>query len=116
MKKTIWSLLAGDTMRRSERADGPDYDFGVKALKALDLLARYFRVEFKGLDLIPSGPAILVGNHNSGITFFDPMFLGSEWYRRTGGSDDFVYLVHEMRGRRVLAVDMWVSQEEEASA
>ncbi len=35
---------------------------------------------------------------------------------RTGDrvrSGDFVYLVHEMRGRRVLAVDMWVSQEEE---
>jgi 1-acyl-sn-glycerol-3-phosphate acyltransferase len=91
MSEYVWSRF----FRKPERVDGPDYSFGVKALRFLDLLARYFRVEIHGLDRIPPGPAILVGNHNAGITFFDPMFLGAAWYRRTGGTDDFIYLVHD---------------------
>jgi 1-acyl-sn-glycerol-3-phosphate acyltransferase len=51
---------------------------------ALRLLRRYFRGEVLGLDRIPAGPALLVGNHNAGITAMEPFLLGLAWYERTG--------------------------------
>ena len=93
---SIYSLFFNK--RRSsggEHLESPDYDFGEKAMVVLDLLARYFRTEIHGMERIPAGPAVLVGNHNSGITFFDPMFLGSAYYKYTGGGDELVYLVHD---------------------
>jgi hypothetical protein len=47
MSEHVWSRF----FPQPERAKGPDYDFGVKALRFLDLLARYFRVEIHGMDL-----------------------------------------------------------------
>lgn len=64
-------------------------------LPALDLLERYFRAEVHGLERVPEGPALIVGNHNAGITFTDPFFMGTAWYRRTGGSDPMHYLAHD---------------------
>ena len=95
MSRSLYSLVFTKRKQSQEHLESPDYDFGVKAMRALDLLARYFRTEIHGLERMPPGPAVLVGNHNSGITFFDPMFLGSAWYKYSGGGDDFVYLVHD---------------------
>ena len=94
MDTSFWSRLSRRRVLDRESVDTPDYDFGLKAFRVLDLLAWYFRVEVGGLDNVPEGPAVMVGNHNSGITFFDPMFLGVAWYRYKKG-DEFVYLVHD---------------------
>ncbi len=91
-KHELWTRLHRDD---HERVDSPDYDFGVKAIRVLELIARYFRTEIRGLERMPSGPALMVGTHNSGLSFLDPMFLGAAWFRRTKGTDDFVYLVHD---------------------
>jgi len=64
-------------------------------LPAFDLLQRYFRAEVHGIDRIPDGPALLVGNHNAGITFTDPFFLGTAWYRHAGPEDPLHYLAHD---------------------
>ena len=64
-------------------------------LPAIDLLEKYFRAEVHGLDRVPDGPALLVGNHNAGITFMDPFFMGTAWYRHTGGQDPMHYLAHD---------------------
>jgi len=64
-------------------------------LPAIDLLQRYFRAEVHGIDRIPGGPALLVGNHNAGITFMDPFFLGTAWYRHAGPDDPLHYLAHD---------------------
>ena len=95
MGRSLYSLIFTERRRHEERLESPDYDFGEKAMRVLDLMARYFRTEIHGLERMPPGPAVLVGNHNSGITFFDPMFLGSAWYKHTGGGDELVYLVHD---------------------
>ena len=31
----------------------------------------YFRLEVEGVERVPDGPALVVGNHNSGITFLE---------------------------------------------
>lgn len=55
----------------------------------------YFRGEVTGLEHIPPGPALLVGNHNGGITFMEPFLLGREWHLKHQGADDFYYLGHD---------------------
>jgi len=62
----------------------------------LDTLARvYLRQEIEGMDGVPSGKALLVGNHNAGITFIEPMGLGARWYLERGTGDLIQWLVHD---------------------
>lgn len=58
-------------------------------------LGKYFRVSIEGLENMPEGKALIVGNHNSGVTFLEPMFLGAAWYKKSGGLDDLFYLAHD---------------------
>ena len=78
-----------------DRINDLDTEMVELCLPAIDLLQRYFRAEVHGIDRIPGGPALLVGNHNAGITFMDPFFLGTAWFRRTGGRDPMHYLAHD---------------------
>jgi 1-acyl-sn-glycerol-3-phosphate acyltransferase len=65
------------------------------AIPAYGVVQRYFRAEVTGLERIPKDAALLVGNHNSGITFLEPIILGREWHRFNGGPDDLRFLVHD---------------------
>ncbi|MBW2256506.1 MAG: alpha/beta fold hydrolase, partial [Deltaproteobacteria bacterium] len=51
---------------------------------ALQALKAYFRAEVHGLENMPEGKALVVGNHNAGITFMEPFFMGLEWYLQSG--------------------------------
>lgn len=42
----------------------------------------YFRAEVSGLERVPAGRAMIVGNHNAGITFPEPFLFGAAWYER----------------------------------
>ncbi len=55
----------------------------------------YFRYTVEGLEKIPEGPAMIVGNHNAGITFLEPFFFVAEWYTKTGGADPIYPLTHD---------------------
>ncbi len=55
----------------------------------------YFRYTVEGLENIPEGPAMIVGNHNGGITFLEPFLLVAEWYLKNGGTDPIYPLVHD---------------------
>jgi 1-acyl-sn-glycerol-3-phosphate acyltransferase len=59
-------------------------------------LGRYFRAEVAGLDRIPAGPALLVLNHNAGITNMDPFLLAGAWDAFTLGRDPFRFLAHDV--------------------
>lgn len=62
------------------------------AVAGFDKLARYHRLEVRGLDRIPvDGPALLVGNHNGGLNPVDGLFLVH--YYRTLGYDRPVYIL-----------------------
>jgi len=57
---------------------------------------RYFRAEVRGLEGIPSGPALFVGNHSSGIIAPDVLTFGAALYR-AGGLASLPYgLGHEV--------------------
>ncbi|MBZ0271857.1 acyltransferase family protein [bacterium] len=55
----------------------------------------YFRSRVYGVEKIPEGRAIIVGNHNSGITFFDPFLIVEHWYGRPGNVEPIWFMAHE---------------------
>lgn len=75
--------------------DNLDLRIADVAIPAMGLIERYFRARILGLEHLPPGRALVVGNHNSGITFLEPVLLGRAWYRANGGADSFRFLVHD---------------------
>ncbi len=59
------------------------------------VLSAYFRLEVEGFDNVPTGSAMLVGNHNSGISFTEPFAISARWYRERGADDRIYCLVHD---------------------
>lgn len=62
----------------------------------VDLLMRlYFRLEITGLEAVPAGPALLVMNHEAGITYAQLLGMGARWILRRGLEDPVVGLMHD---------------------
>jgi len=55
----------------------------------------YFRAEVGGLERVPDGPALIVGNHNAGITFLEPFMMGAAYYQARGYDDPLFFLAHD---------------------
>lgn len=73
-----------------------DYRLVRLALKPVRLIAKsYFRADVQGIDSVPDGRAMIVGNHNAGITFLEPLFMGAEWYRHHGEDEPLFFLTHD---------------------
>ena len=69
----------------------------VEALAPLvdDFCSAWFRLEVRGQDRVPNGPALLVGNHNSGTTFLEALGVGARWYRQRGLDEPWHGLAHD---------------------
>ncbi len=79
-----------------DQVEGIDTEFIHLLAPAIDSLSRfYFRMEVEGMDGVPRGPALVVGNHNAGITFLEPIGLGARWYLERGMNDTLHFLVHD---------------------
>ena len=52
------------------------------AARVLPLMRAYFRPEIRGLERIPDGPALYVGNHNGGASWDSYTFFGEVHERR----------------------------------
>ena len=57
---------------------------------------RWFRPELRGLDRVPEGPAIIVGNHNGGSLSADAFIIGIMLYRARGIEHVPYGLAHDM--------------------
>jgi 1-acyl-sn-glycerol-3-phosphate acyltransferase len=75
------------------------------AVRGFDVLARYHRLDVRGLEHIPEGPAVLVGNHNGGLNPVDGLFL-VHYYRQRGYDEPVYILAHDIlfKHPRVAAV------------
>ncbi len=94
MKDEILSLLKEDLS--PDTLDNIDFEFIEIIKEPLKMLFKtYFRYEVYGLQNIPSGPAIIAGNHNAGITFLEPMMMAAEYYERNGYNDPLYFLAHD---------------------
>lgn len=72
--------------RPIDRGDpsGLDLDLVRRVAPRVDrALTRYFALEVEGLDRVPAGPALIVGNHNSGAMFLEALAVGARWYTRS---------------------------------
>ncbi len=95
LRRSVRAFVAGLRAEPSPQIDRPDPATLQAAVRGFDVLARYHRLEVRGLDRIPEGPAVLVGNHNGGLNPVDGLFLVH--YYRTLGYDRPVYvLAHDI--------------------
>lgn len=53
----------------------------------------WHRLEVRGMERVPRGPALLVGNHNGGANAVDGLFL-IDWYRERGMGEPVYVLAH----------------------
>ena len=74
----------------------PDPELLELAVPIIKALKAYFRAEVHNLEKMPRGKALVVGNHNAGITFFEPFVLGMEWHLHTKGTDIIHPLGHDI--------------------
>jgi len=90
----VLSLLKEDL--GADTLDNIDIEF-IKSIKRplQSIFRTYFRYTVRGLENIPSGAALIVGNHNAGITFLEPMMMAAEYYDRYGYDDPLYFLAHD---------------------
>ena len=92
--KTISSAMLSSA--DPDQVEGIDTEFILLLAPLIDTLNRlYFRMEIEGMDDVPKGPGLIVGNHNAGITFLEPIGLGARWYLEKGLNDPIHFLVHD---------------------
>ena len=82
-----------------EAVGDPDLDLAQLVAPVVGLIKHYFRGEVEGLGRLPEGQALLVANHNAGITSMETFLLGLEYYQHTGGRELIRFLGHDMMGR-----------------
>ena len=76
--------------------DNFDYELVKLAVPVVKALGKaYFRAEVRGIERVPEGSAMIVGNHNAGITFLEPFVMEAAWYEAKGESDPIYALAHD---------------------
>lgn len=83
--------------RDIDRLDNRDEAFLAFLADVTDrVLQPWHRAEVRGVDRIPPGPGLYVGNHNGGLMIPDSFLFGTAVYRRRG-LDDLPYMLgHEV--------------------
>jgi 1-acyl-sn-glycerol-3-phosphate acyltransferase len=77
-----------------------DPEYIRRSLPVMGTLFRtYFRGEVRGLDRIPDGPALLVGNHSGGTMIADTFVFATCFYERFGPERRFHQLAHDIAAR-----------------
>lgn len=78
--------LRGLLARRTERwsLEGDERFMDRQRLVWDFMLDRYFRMEVRGWDRLPDAPALLVGNHASGVVPVEAYVIPYAWYRHFG--------------------------------
>lgn len=80
----------------AEDPDSLDEDLIREIAPWVDRACRaWYRLEVRGLERVPDGPALLVGNHNAGITFVEAIGVGARWYRERGAEAHWHGLAHD---------------------
>src|SRR3954454_2984324 len=59
----------------------------------------YFRGDVRGLERIPDGPSLLVGNHSGGTMIADTFVFATAFYERFGPERRFHQLAHDVAAR-----------------
>ncbi len=77
--------------------EGIDMDFVRELVPSVDAFCRaYFRQEVEGIADVPTGPVLMVGNHNAGSSFLELFGLGARWYMERGFDEPLYGLSHDV--------------------
>jgi 1-acyl-sn-glycerol-3-phosphate acyltransferase len=95
LRRGVRAIVAG--LRAEPALDIPRTSASAlaSAVRGFDMLARYHRLDVRGLERIPAGPAVLVGNHNGGLNPVDGLFL-VHYYRQRGYHEPIYILAHDI--------------------
>ena len=107
----------GSIIVREDRTDGTGTaaDVGARrdpefirahAPKLALLFERYHRTSVDGLEHVPAGPALAVGNHNGGLMAPDMFALMVAWWRRFGVDAPAYGLMHDLPFHLPIARDL----------
>jgi 1-acyl-sn-glycerol-3-phosphate acyltransferase len=95
-----WAEIAQLRIPAGDDLDAWDPDYIRATLPLLrDLFQVYFRPEVTGLDRIPDGPSLLVGNHSGGTMIADTFVFATEFYAHFGCDRRFHQLAHDVAVR-----------------
>ncbi len=92
------NVLRGDFGGNDPNEWDPDY---IRATLPMwrAFFSTYFRAEVRGLEKIPHGPSLLVGNHSGGTMIADTFVFATEFYARYGPCRRFHQLAHDVAVR-----------------
>ena len=89
--------LFGDDDRVVDPLDARDPVYIRATLREIQAVSEiYFRGEVEGLENVPDGPVLLVGNHSGGTLIADTFVFGQAFYRYFGPERLFHQLAHDM--------------------
>ena len=85
---------------RGDEPDDWDPEYVRRTLPLLKAtFGTYFRGEVRGLENIPDGPALLVGNHSGGLFIADTFVFAFAFYDHFGPDKRFHQLAHDVAAR-----------------
>ena len=98
--------MSQDTIHQTDEHDDVD-KWNPRLTEAIVALSRplskYFRAEVKGLENLPSGPALVVSNHSGGVLTPDLSVFAVSYYDKFGYDRPLYSLGHDMLFRGPLA-------------
>lgn len=97
--ETLWLALvqAGVPRYEPDRFDQRDPVFVRRVVELVErFVIPYHRAEITGVERIPTGPALYVGNHSGGLLAVDTLLLGAVVFRRRGLEDLPFGLTHDV--------------------
>jgi 1-acyl-sn-glycerol-3-phosphate acyltransferase len=101
----LWGALLSDIADLPNGLPGDDLDawdpeYIERTLPLLRLsFGNYFRGEVRGLEHVPDGASLLVGNHSGGLMIADTFVLSLEFYEHFGPERRFHQLAHDGAAR-----------------
>ena len=94
-----WTDLATEGLQGDD-LDAWDPEYIERTLPLLRAtFGNYFRGEVRGLENIPDGPSLLVGNHSGGLMIADTFVFANEFYDYYGPDRRFHQLAHDFAAR-----------------
>jgi 1-acyl-sn-glycerol-3-phosphate acyltransferase len=72
-----------------------DPDFMRKLVPKMEMFARYFDAEVRGMEHVPPSPVLLIGNHSGGVITPDTSAVYAAWYRTRGFDDPLMGLAFD---------------------
>ena len=95
-RRQVWLDAVPDLPVDPDPLDsGRDPEFLRRVTPLLETFVKYFRPQVRGVDALPDGPFLIVGNHNGGAVAPDMPILLTEWFKHRPYEEPIYGLFHK---------------------